>query len=203
MLLSQSEWFLQNLLVTCWTNYACGKLVGCLTYHKWITICLWKQLTTPWNAICCGILLSASYIHSLLSPLSFPCPLCHTMYCKLLMMENFCGCKIKSNSLESIHGWLLDLCRRAAFKHAHACTHVNSNWCHGLAKCRYDRGGIWNECSAAYFAMVAFWYGVALLPACARYKFTEPPWWLHYQTASLANQMYWGKAYHKYISRMP
>ena len=44
-------------------KYACGKLVGCLTYHKWVTIWyLCKQRTTPWNAICCGILLSASYI---------------------------------------------------------------------------------------------------------------------------------------------
>ena len=42
-------------------NYVCGKLVSCLTYHKWITIWhLCKQQTTPWNAICCGILLSAT-----------------------------------------------------------------------------------------------------------------------------------------------
>ena len=44
-------------------NQACAKLVGCLTYHKRITIWhLCKQQTTPWNAICYGILLWASYI---------------------------------------------------------------------------------------------------------------------------------------------
>ena len=44
-------------------NQACAKLVGCLTYHKRITIWhLCKQQTTIWNAICYSILLWASYI---------------------------------------------------------------------------------------------------------------------------------------------
>ena len=54
------------LHTTCYSpskNQACAKLVGCLTYHKRITIWhLCKQQTTPWNAICYGILLWASYI---------------------------------------------------------------------------------------------------------------------------------------------
>ena len=33
----------------------------------------------------------------------------HTIYCKLFMVENFHGYRIKSISLENFHGWLLDL----------------------------------------------------------------------------------------------
>ena len=54
-------------------NPAYGKLVGCLTYHKQITIWhLCKQQTTPWNAF----------------PLSFSCPLLSNVHVMFKGLSN-------------------------------------------------------------------------------------------------------------------
>ena len=53
-----------QMVITHQSIMPCGKLVGCPTYHKRITIWhLCKQQNYPMEChICCGILLSASYI---------------------------------------------------------------------------------------------------------------------------------------------